>query len=406
MPVWHERTKAAVANGELTVVGVIQEQHAARCRLFAQWKNFAWPILHDPVNLLGPRAVPIVVALDERGIVRALNPKPDRFAEFLASDSIDAATTVRKTVTRHGLYTDTIEAANKQPIDADEYREIGDGFLLWGGEKDLGAAIQAYRKAAALTHDAPTDFRLGVALRRRYESAARKPNDFQAAIAHWNRALEKDPNQYIYRRRIQQYGPRMAKPYAFYDWIAQAQEEIRARGDQPIAIEVELTRAERAFPAKQSDFGNEPAQEPDPANRISHDHENLVGIETTVVPPSAKPGSTVRVFLELIPDDKRQVHWTNDAGPTTVWIDGPASARPTPLKVEKSLWEINVTRSATSDETRVVEFEAQLPDGLAKSSELSGYVLYYVCVGESGTCLYRRQDFKVAIGVRSDDAPP
>ncbi len=52
------------------MLGVTQEQHADRCRLFAQWKQFGWPILHDPINLLEAPAVPIVVAIDEHGIVR------------------------------------------------------------------------------------------------------------------------------------------------------------------------------------------------------------------------------------------------------------------------------------------------------------------------------------------------
>jgi hypothetical protein len=39
----------------------------------------------------------------------------------------------------------------------------------------------------------------------------------QKAVQYWTMALDMDSNQYIWRRRIQQYGPRLEKPYSFYD---------------------------------------------------------------------------------------------------------------------------------------------------------------------------------------------
>ncbi|MGE3822568.1 MAG: TlpA family protein disulfide reductase, partial [Isosphaeraceae bacterium] len=85
MPVWHDRTREWVKRGQLKLLGVTQEQHPERCRLFAQWKGFDWPILHDPVNALESSAVPIIVAIDEHGIVRAVNPKPETFVETFLS---------------------------------------------------------------------------------------------------------------------------------------------------------------------------------------------------------------------------------------------------------------------------------------------------------------------------------
>ena len=74
-----------MAAGKLVVVGITQEQHSDRCRLFAQWKGIDWPILWDPINLTGSSAVPIVTAIDEYGIVRSLRPKPETIeAEFLS----------------------------------------------------------------------------------------------------------------------------------------------------------------------------------------------------------------------------------------------------------------------------------------------------------------------------------
>ena len=62
MPVWHEKTRSLVKAGKLALLGVIQEQHPDRCRLFAQWQEFDWPILWDPFNLTGAAVVPILTA--------------------------------------------------------------------------------------------------------------------------------------------------------------------------------------------------------------------------------------------------------------------------------------------------------------------------------------------------------
>ena len=53
MPGWHEATKDLQNDGKLQMVGIIQEQHPDRARLFMQWKRMGWPILVDSYNLLG-----------------------------------------------------------------------------------------------------------------------------------------------------------------------------------------------------------------------------------------------------------------------------------------------------------------------------------------------------------------
>ncbi len=58
----------------MKVIGIIEEQHPDRARLFMQWKQMNWPILVDSLNLLGVEAVPITLAIDESGIIRAMNP--------------------------------------------------------------------------------------------------------------------------------------------------------------------------------------------------------------------------------------------------------------------------------------------------------------------------------------------
>ena len=74
-------------SGELVVVGITEEQHPDRCRLFAQWKGFDWPILWDPFNLTGSSSVPLVLLVDEHGVVRADRMHPERFeVDYLQQD--------------------------------------------------------------------------------------------------------------------------------------------------------------------------------------------------------------------------------------------------------------------------------------------------------------------------------
>lgn len=58
--------------------------------------------------------------------------------------------------------------------------------------------------------DGDAHFRLGVCYRMRSESQHPLPGDFQTAVDHWMTARSLQPNQYIWRRRIEQYGPRRA----------------------------------------------------------------------------------------------------------------------------------------------------------------------------------------------------
>lgn len=47
MPGWHQATEELQDDGSVQMVGVIQEQHPDRARLFMQWKEMGWPMLVD-----------------------------------------------------------------------------------------------------------------------------------------------------------------------------------------------------------------------------------------------------------------------------------------------------------------------------------------------------------------------
>src|SRR5690606_38397637 len=117
-------------SGALQVVGIIQEQHPDRCRLFMQWKRMGWPILVDALNLLKVEAVPRTIAIDEHGIVREIRLRLDETEAF-----------------RNGFMKTEFEAPETQSFqaapaewpapeapgrdaDADAWRRVGDLIVL------------------------------------------------------------------------------------------------------------------------------------------------------------------------------------------------------------------------------------------------------------------------------------
>lgn len=345
------------------MVGIIEEQHPDRTRLFMQWKEMSWPLLIDSLNLLDVLAVPLTYLIDEAGIVRYERPSDEDLEVFLTTD-----------------YTHVPGRGTELDVAEDSPEHV----LLWGG--DVSDAIAGLLKRVA-EPDARAHFRLGVAYRKRYDSDARKPDDFAKAVEHWVQALELDPNQYIFRRRIQQYGPRLDKPYPFYDWVPEARAAIEARGETAIALAVEPRGAEFAEPVKAFISSGTEREPPDPEGRIFRDEAPLIGVETVMVPSRVAPGKSVRVHVVFRPDLSKKAHWNNEVDDTVFWVDVPDG------------WQVDARRHAVaippepvSREPRHVEFELQTPSDFEGDVTIPAYALYYVCEDVDGTCLFRRRD--------------
>jgi hypothetical protein len=387
VPGWHVLTQPYAERGLLNVVGIIQEQHPERARLFMQWKEMGWPLLVDSLNLLGVSGAPITLFLDEAGVIQSVNPRRSDLASFIEQKPASWDSEAWLPPSSDALLTDNKEGE----------RTGLDRQFLWGGEKGLSAAILGYQKVLAETpQDAKAHFRLGVSYRSRYDSAGREEADFQLAVKHWGNALDLNPNQYIWRRRIQQYGPRLSKPYSFYDWIHEARREVLARGDQPVSLGVEPGGAEFAHP--EAKFGTEAldVKNPDGEGRIHRDGAQLVGMEVVAVPDSVKPGDAVRIHVVLRPDENRKVHWNNEVEDLILWVDGEED-----WQVEKNLHRYQVPEQPVTAESRRLEFEVKTSDqGSSGNRQIHGYVLYYVCEDVNGQCLYRRQDFSVPISIK------
>jgi len=374
------------------MVGIIPEQHPDRTRLFMQWKNMNWPILLDSANLMAATRVPITLLIDEFGIIRSVRPQVEELDDFLSH-------TYEETAPPSQAALPDLEQLKKatQQDSVGSWRAYADAVSLWGEPAKIGAAIEAYLQALEEEPEhGPTHFHLGVAYRKRYDSDHRQAEDFQKAVEHWGKALDIDPNQYIWRRRIQQYGPRLDKPYSFYDWVREARREIAARGETPAQLFVEPGGAEFAHPSESFEMTQTVQEEPDPRGRIFRDEKRFIKVETTVVPSAVAAGESARVHLVFRPNLQVKAHWNNEVDDLVLWVDAAEG-----WQVDHSYWTVANPPEVVSQEDRVVEFELRSPEKPGGSVTLPAYALYYVCEDIDGTCLYRRQDIPLQVRISS-----
>jgi hypothetical protein len=91
----------------------------------------------------------------------------------------------------------------------------------------------------------------------------------------------------------------------------------------------------------------------------------------------------------------RQAHWNNESTPLRVWLRLPAG-----WMAEQQMLELPQLPTATLDEVRESSTELRVPaDTAAGPLDLTGYALYNVCEGATGSCLFRRQDVRVRLQV-------
>lgn len=392
VPGWHEATKKWQEVGKLQMVGIIEEQHPDRARLFMQWKQMRWPVLVDSLNLLGIPAAPITLAIDEYGVIRIVNPKREEIEEKFLNRTFEKPANLQLVADR-APDLNALKRATRGDT-GETWEAFANALVDWGGVERLREAIEAYELALRSEPMAGAlHFRLGVAYRKRYESDFRQAEDFRKAIEQWSAAIQINPNQYIWRRRIQQYGPRLDQPFPFYDWVTTARKEIHARGEIPMPLSVEPAGAEIANPEKAFEAAQSSFKEPDSQGRIMRDNGQFVKVETTVVPNTRATEVSGRIHVVFRPNPSNKVHWNNESGGMVFWVSSPVG-----WKVNQRLTTIPNPPQIVSQEVREVEFEVRGPErNPASAVTLPAYALYYVCEDVNGVCMYRRQDVPITI---------
>jgi hypothetical protein len=376
--VWNETWQPLIDAGRLSVLGVVQEQHAERARLYCQWRQFRWPVVQDALNLLQIKVVPLAIAVDEQGVVVSYRADPEFLGAWMA-----------------GTAEATADSSDRVPETDPQLLSPREKFL-WQDAAGRHQAIADYEALIADTHadSQRAHFEVGVCYRDRFEVQG-DPGDFQQAIDHWTRALQIDPNQYIYRRRIQQYGARLGKPYPFYDWVRQAQQEIRERGEQPVPLRVAISGAEIARPLRTFE-AVDTSIDWESVSRIVADERDYVGIRVVAVPSLVKPGEATRVHVLVSPGDACK--WNNESQPTTLVLRPVEGA-----ELSQNVFEHEPVGAVESSETRRFEFEVRLDADHSRPVTIRGSVLINICVVESGVCTYLRKPFELIL--RPDRRP-
>lgn len=366
-----------------------------------QWQEIDWPLLWDPFNLLEFPVVPVTYLLDPYGKVLLVQPLLDRVEDILDRIADLPARTGESPDTGQTPSESTPGTGEAPVADADPqtWSDHAVSLALWGATDRIDEAVNAGARAVDGSEYPVHWFRRGVVLRMRYDSEFRQTGDFADAVNAWTRALDADPNQYIWRRRLQQYGPRLAKPYPFYNWVPQARKDIQSRGENPIELVVEPHGAEYAQPASevQTEGSADKATEPDPETRVQADNRGLIEVETVVIPSAPRPGDSARIHLILTPDHTRHAHWNNEAGYSELWVDPPPG-----WEIDGNHQHLPVGTGDVSDETRHLELEVAVPD-TAETETLNGHLLYYVCEGAAGVCVYLRQNLEILIPITTGE---
>lgn len=358
----------------MQIVGLIQEQHPERCQLFMQWQQMDFPILVDTMNRIGVHAVPLMWAIDEHGVVRKTRP-------------------TEKWISEEFILTDYDEPDQEGLVEEQSQGVVA--FL----DREWSEAISAFaEEIEADAGDADAWFRLGCCYRSRHDSSGRVAGDFQQAIMAWTKALELNPQNYIFRRRVQQYGPRLMKPYPFYTWVEQALREVAARGDLAPTLRVALEGSETALPEKRgaAEASAPVESEPDVDAAIPTDDQGWIVFSGVVAPAPVSIGQNARVYLRFSPDADQEVTWDNEAGVLRVWVNDAAG-----YTLTRHLLHSEVPAQSSSSEDRSLELELSIPaDSEPGEIVIDGYALYFVCSGKDGSCTYLRQDFSLPIEIK------
>ncbi len=384
LPGWQRAVAPWVRDNHVVVIGVVQEQHPDRAALYRQWKKLDWPIAVDALNTLGLAVVPVVLTIDESGVIHHRGLRQQQLTEEFLGHTFAATP-------RPPGYRIAQRAVPRPPdpcADPQGWMAYGDAHFHDGR---VSEALAAFDHALCADPDnGPAMFRLGVAYQRRSESPDRQPRDAQAAVDMWLEALETNPNQYIWRRRIQQYGPRLDKPYDFYSWVRDARRFIIASGQTPVPLSAEPRGSELLSPAAERDLQADPTVKADPEGRINRDAAGHVVAFTRVTPRRVQPGQHIRAQISLRLSNPKKAVWNNEAAPLTVFLDPPDG-----IRLSEGMLSVAPPGTTESTEERVIDFEMIVSAKHNGEVIVPGYALFNICQKASGKCFYLRKDFDV-----------
>lgn len=241
---WNKKASQWADRDDVAVIGVAQEQHADRARLLCQWRRVTIPVLHDALNQSGETAAARVYCLDGQAFVRAIDPDAKSLAAFLKKSYRKKSKGIRELMTR-APELKVVQRQAGESRNAAEWRTYGDALFHHGETAVLHEAIRTYQTGIQFEPlDAWSHFRLGVALRTRFDGGERQEGDLEAAVAAWKEAARLMPGNEIFALRAAQFDATAARAESLYGWVAEARKAVAKRGDTPVTLKAEPTDVE------------------------------------------------------------------------------------------------------------------------------------------------------------------
>lgn len=403
----------------LTFLAVARELHPERARDLAAWLGVTFPVLWDPFVTVAPERLTLTALIDPAGVVRALDvdladmdalralvvrvgqagaPAVTDAGNATGGEGAPGATAPGVAASEPYLSPALVAAHGAHPEGSVDAARAALSRVLWlRGDADpraaLCVAVAVLERRAAAADASPYD-RLRAGLLRRFRSdlGLGEPGDLGAACEHWRAAATLHPAHAVLARPLQQFGPRLAKPEAFYAWLERARYELEERGEKLLPLRVALTEAEQVEPSTALPRLAETELAPDPEREVVADEANLCRVEGAAVPLAA-PGevATARVHLTLSPIATAQLD--PDAPAPVAWIVVPQG-----WGIDRNHHSFALSPVDPARRSAALDFEVLAPAGVTQGA-VRGYVLVHLFDRE-GRRVYVRRELHVPIALR------
>ena len=342
-----------------------------------------WPVYIDSFNLLEVEAVPMTFLVNPKGVITKVSPSKKNLDSILKN-----ATNAINPTTSDDLEPYWSTLLKKRSFNL---------FCNLASERnfvELFKSIKMLKKSDYKMRHEHLEFMTGVAYKMRSESPFRKLDDFSKAIDHWETALELRPNQYIWRRRIQQYGPILGKPYPFYDWVEIALKELKEKGEVPFNENFVLTESEQSILTPTQTSNKKNYKIPDPFNKLKRGNMQFVNTRVLTIPSHPKTGRPFRVFVQLDLKQPDSVQWNNEGAASHLYFE-----KSNFNKTSIHRFWTGTKEKEYSTEQRIIDFELNYPrSGIIGGKKLpAGYIVVNLCDRLTGACFTRRIDFSIPI---------
>lgn len=238
---WNEQTRDLIKNHRLAVLAVSHDASPAQARLFFQWKKIDWPLAHDVINHCGVETLPLALYINEKGIIKQIDPEPEKLAKRLAKAKALKPREIPESDREQLVEPKITRRAASEGRSADSLCIHGDALVVAGQPPQIDEAIEVYKKA---TNEAPEMakawFGLGVAhhMRAKLNQSAdpSAADDGKAATAAWKKVRELAPDNQVFKIEIEEFKAKPAALKKLFEWVEEAKKEISDRGDKPVEV--------------------------------------------------------------------------------------------------------------------------------------------------------------------------